>query len=73
MSDLTAFVVARLDEDERKARANYKRPIVPLAACRVRRNTPYLRHALYRYGTPVAHMLVSIWSDHPDYRSEWAP
>jgi Family of unknown function (DUF6221) len=84
MSDLAAFLTARLDEDDREL---VKDPPQGFGyanlAARMHREAAFKRAILGQYRTaagwssdnwPLAlRLLAAIWIDHPDYLEEWRP
>lgn len=88
MSDLAAFLRARLDEDEQQATYRLKEPTQYAAfeadPARVLRDVEAKRVILDRYerwdegygfqsALEIAvSVLAAVYSDHPDYRPEWA-
>ena len=78
MTDLIAFLNARLDEDERYLTSNQhhlwtQRPLREVEAER--------KLLADRWGGPDhqdmwehhVRLLAAVYSDHPDYRQEWKP
>ena len=83
--ELAAFVAARLDEDEAAARTWAERDMRPLREVAFKRSI--LARVLsgpaveggHRFDEGVSFAMAdallgiaAIWSDHPDYRQEWA-
>ena len=86
MSDLAEFLAARLDETEAAVKdvryvwptsfevtlnpARVLREVTAMRAILASECAPYPRHAPPM--TATMRLLAAIWSDHPDYRPEWA-
>lgn len=82
MSDLVAFLLARIEEDERAARATpasgYHDPARVLAECEAkRRMLPYLVIPAHRLDhcdrCSVLRLLALPYADHGDYDLAWRP
>lgn len=85
MDDARAFIEARLAEDEAlwQASMDWGNPTARLHAPKMLRQVAALRKIMeyaaqnhkdnpYSGFKAVLNMLASIWSDHEDYRKEWA-
>jgi hypothetical protein len=88
MEDLTAFLAARLDEDEEKAKivaesvghksripreVEAKCAIVSRCADAIRDQGIWGEDGQAALAEDVLRHLAAVYSDHPDYRPEWKP
>lgn len=85
MDDLTAFVSARLDEDDywanidggnlrRQREVAAKRAILAEHATRNWKIDDGVHDCQWAtWPCRTLRLLAAVWNDHPDYRQEWAP